>query len=243
MTVHSISRRDICKGSAAVAAAGACAWRGADHVMGTARAQAVTTQPAPISPASIAAARKEGKLAFYTAMDLPVAEKFGKAFEARFPGITVRVERSGAERVFQRIAQEMESRIHAVDVVNSADGAHFIVWKRNGWLAPHLPEEVAQHYPKQFYDPDGLWAILAAMTARRCIRPAATNSLSANDCNPKLTRLIPARTHAPAFSASIVSGSASSVTSANSVAKLSRIASRILCKCAASSRLGVPPPK
>ena len=57
--------------------------------------------------ALIAAAKKEGKLAFYTAMDLPVAEKLAKAFEARFPGIAVRVERSGAERVFQRIGQEM----------------------------------------------------------------------------------------------------------------------------------------
>jgi len=59
--------------------------------------------------------------------------------------------------VFQRIGQEMESRIHAVDVVNSADGAHFIVWKRNGWLAPYLPEEVARHYPAQYYEPDGRW--------------------------------------------------------------------------------------
>src|SRR5262245_57719055 len=75
----------------------------------------------------------------------------------KFPGITVRVERSGAERVFQRIGQEMASGIHAVDVVNSADGAHFIVWKRNNWLAPYLPEEVARHYPAQYYDPDGLW--------------------------------------------------------------------------------------
>src|SRR5215813_10322501 len=87
-----------------------------------ARAQARATAAEPITPALVEAATKEGKLAFYTAMDLPVAEKF--------PGITVRVERSGAERVFQRIGQEMESGIHAVDVVNSADGAHFIVWKR-----------------------------------------------------------------------------------------------------------------
>ncbi len=91
------------------------------------RAQARATAAEPITPALVEAARKEGKLAFYSAMDLPIAEKFAKAFEARFPGITVRVERSGAERVFQRIGQEMESRIYAVDVVNSADGAHFIV--------------------------------------------------------------------------------------------------------------------
>ena len=39
-------------------------------------------------------------------MDLPVAERLAKAFEAKFPGIAVRVERTGAERLFQRIGQE-----------------------------------------------------------------------------------------------------------------------------------------
>ena len=142
MTKHTFSRRDVLKASTALAA-GAFA----------SRADAAE----PITPALVEAAKKEGKLAFYTAMDLPVAEKFGKTFEAKFPGITVRVERSGSERVFQRIGQEMDSRIYALDVVNSADGAHFIVWNRNGWLAPYLPEEVARLYPAQYYDPDGLW--------------------------------------------------------------------------------------
>ena len=32
-----------------------------------------------------------------------------------------------------------------------------IVWKRNGWLAPYLPEEVARHFPTDYYDPDGLF--------------------------------------------------------------------------------------
>ena len=68
-----------------------------------------------------------------------MAERISKVFEARFPGISVEVERTGAERVFQRIGQEYSSRIHAVDVVNSSDAAHFIVWKRNGWLAPYVP--------------------------------------------------------------------------------------------------------
>jgi iron(III) transport system substrate-binding protein len=146
MKSRSFSRRDILKASAATAAT---VWAS------PLRAQAPAASP--ITPALVEAARREGKLAFYTAMDLPVAERFAKAFEAKYPGITVRVERSGAERVFQRIGQEYESRIHAVDVVNSADAAHFIVWKRNEWLAPYLPEEVAQHYPKDYYDPDGLY--------------------------------------------------------------------------------------
>ena len=50
----------------------------------------------PITPQLVAAARKEGKLSFYTAMDIPVAERVAKSFEARHAGIGVRVERSGS---------------------------------------------------------------------------------------------------------------------------------------------------
>ena len=114
--------------------------------------------PAAITPALIEAAKKEGKLAFYTAMDLDFAKRLGKAFEAKY-GIAVRVERSGAERVFTRIGQEYTSNIRAVDVANTADAAHCIVWTRNGWLEPYLPEEVAQHYGKEYYDPNGLFVV------------------------------------------------------------------------------------
>src|SRR5262249_25163123 len=107
------------------------------------------------TPYLIAAARKEGKVAFYTAMALPVAEKLAKAFEAKYSGIPVRVERSGGERIFQRIGQEMDSNIHAADVVNTSDAAHMIVWKRNKWLAPYVSDEMAQHFPAQYRDGHG----------------------------------------------------------------------------------------
>ena len=105
----------------------------------------------------MAAATKEGKIAFYTAMDIPVAERLAKTFETKFPGIAVRVERAGSERLYQRIEQERGSSINAADVVNSADAAHFIVWKRNDWLAPYLPEEVAKHFPTDARDADGMF--------------------------------------------------------------------------------------
>ncbi|MDE1933658.1 extracellular solute-binding protein [Bradyrhizobium sp.] len=111
-----------------------------------------------ITPALIEAARKEGQVVYYTSVDLPVAEKLAKAFEARYSGISVRVERTGAERVFQRIGQEYSSGIHAVDVVNSSDAAHFIVWKRDGLLAAFLPEDVAKFYPPEQSDRDGQFA-------------------------------------------------------------------------------------
>ena len=70
----------------------------------------------------------------------------------------MRVERTGAERVFQRIGQEYASRIYAVDVVNSSDAAHFIAWKRDGILEPYVPEDVAKFYPAEHKDADGLFA-------------------------------------------------------------------------------------
>src|SRR5690349_422305 len=140
------SRRDVLKGSTALA-------------VGTVFASPVRAAPPPaeaITPALIEAAKKEGKVVFYTAMDLQFAERLGRTFEQKFPGIAARVERSGAERVFQRIGQEYASNIHAVDVVNTADQAHCIIWKRNGWLQPYLPEDVAKYYDKAYYDPDAL---------------------------------------------------------------------------------------
>jgi iron(III) transport system substrate-binding protein len=139
------SRRDILKGSTVLA-------------VGAVFAEPVRAAPPPaeaITPALIEAAKKEGKCSFYTAMDLQFAEKLGKEFEAKFPGIAVRVERSGAERVFTRIGQEYSSNVHAVDVVNTADQSHCIVWKKNGWLAQYLPEDVVKNYDKTYYDPEG----------------------------------------------------------------------------------------
>jgi iron(III) transport system substrate-binding protein len=120
--------------------------------------RAAAPEPTAITPALIEAAKKEGKVVYYTSIDLPVSEKIARAFEAKYPGISVRVERTGAERVFQRIGQEYASNIHAVDVVNSSDASHFIVWKREGLLAPYLPEDVAKFYPEAQKDPDGQFA-------------------------------------------------------------------------------------
>jgi iron(III) transport system substrate-binding protein len=123
---------------------------------GVAHAQAPAVTP--ITPAMVEAAKKEGKVVWYTSVELRTAERIAKAFEAKYPGITVQVERSGAERNFQRIAQEYSSGIRVADVLESSDASHFIVWKKQGWLAAHLPEEVAQHWPADQRDPDGMFA-------------------------------------------------------------------------------------
>src|ERR1700716_3913453 len=148
MKQRNLSRRDILKSSAALA-------------LGTVFASPVRAEaplPVAITPDLVEAARKEAKVILYSSMDLPVGEKLAKAFEGKFPGIAVQVERSGSERLFQRVDQEFSSNIRAADVINSSDASHFISWKKNGWLAPFVTEDIAQHFLPEFRDPDGMSA-------------------------------------------------------------------------------------
>jgi iron(III) transport system substrate-binding protein len=124
--------------------------------------RAAAPEASPLTSALIEAARKEGKIAFYSALELNISEKLARTFEARYPGVAARVERSGAERIFQRIGQEQDSRIASVDLVCSTDPAHFIFWKRKDWVAPFVPEEAAKNLPRDRINPDGTSAAVCA---------------------------------------------------------------------------------
>src|SRR5258708_16548645 len=143
-----LSRRDVLKGSTAL-------------TLGAIFASPVRAAAPPaeaITPQLIDAAKKEGKVVWYTSIDLAVAEKISASFKEKFGGIEVRVERTGAERVFQRIGQEYASNVHAVDVANSSDAAHLLAWKRQGILLPYVPEDVAKYYKPEHRDADGTYA-------------------------------------------------------------------------------------
>lgn len=109
------------------------------------------------SQAMVAGAVKEGKVVWYTSVDVKVAEAVAKEFRAAYPGVQIDVERSGSERVLQRINQEHQAGIKNVDVVNSSDASHFLYWKQQKWLARHTPPDVAR-YPAQHKDPEGYFA-------------------------------------------------------------------------------------
>ena len=146
------SRRDLLKASTASAAG----------LLFAEPLKAAAPPAEEVTPALIEAAKKEGKLSYYSALELNTAERLARTFEAKYPGIAVRVERSGAERIFQRIAQEQGSGIKAVDVANSTDPAHYLEWKKSDWLAPYVPEDVAKHFPADQIDPDGMYATSCA---------------------------------------------------------------------------------
>ena len=147
MSRRTLSRREAIKGTAALGLA-----------LFASPVKAAAPEPVAITPQLIEAAKREGKLVLYSAMDLPVGEKLRNAFQTQYPGIEVQIERAGSERLFQRIGQEFSSNIHAADVITTADASHIISWKRSGWLAPFVPEDVAKYFPADYRDADGMSA-------------------------------------------------------------------------------------
>jgi iron(III) transport system substrate-binding protein len=100
-----------------------------------------------------------------------VAEAVKEAFVMEHPKIEVEVERTGSERVFQRVNQEHQSGIKNADVVNSSDSTHFITWKKEGWLAKYTPKD-ALKFPESFRDPDGYYT---TWRATLCVMGYNTN--------------------------------------------------------------------
>ena len=122
----------------------------------------------------VAKAKAEGTVVFYTSVDVSVAERVARDFQAKY-GIKVQVERTGSERVFQRLGQEYGSNVHAADVVNTSDASHFLVWKKDGWLASVPLEEIIRYWPPQYRDRDAQYATWRATTS-----PIAYNSKLVN---------------------------------------------------------------
>ena len=79
MKMPKVSRRDVLKGSAAVAVA-------AGTFAPSAKVLAQAPPPTAITPELIKAAQKEGRVVYYTSIDLPVAERIAKQFATTLPG-------------------------------------------------------------------------------------------------------------------------------------------------------------
>jgi iron(III) transport system substrate-binding protein len=99
-------------------------------------------------------ARREGKVVWHTALSSESAERIAARFEQAYPGIKVEVNRTGSERIFQRVMQELAAGIKNADIVNSSDAGHYVFFKRKGLLARYSPAGV-DRLPPAFRDPDG----------------------------------------------------------------------------------------
>jgi iron(III) transport system substrate-binding protein len=109
----------------------------------------------------VEAAKKEGRVVWYTSLVLPTAEKVAKAFEAAYPGIKVDVNRTGSERILQRVMQELQAKLTNVDVIHTSDAGHFVLLKEKKLLAKYTPAGV-EKFPAGFKDKDGYYYGLRA---------------------------------------------------------------------------------
>jgi len=133
-------------------------------------------RPARAQDARVEAAKKEGKVVWYTSLVLPSAEKVARAFETAYPGIRVEVHRTGSQRVLQRLMQELKANIRNADVVHTSDAGHFVLLKKEKLLARYTPPGV-DAFPAGFKDRDGyhfgLRATVNAIAYNTKLVPAA----------------------------------------------------------------------
>jgi iron(III) transport system substrate-binding protein len=103
---------------------------------------AIAARPAHADVAALeTAARAEGGLTWYIAqLDTETAERMGRAFTARYPGIVVSVIRTTGQVAYERLLQELKNNAPQCDVFSSTDIAQYPALKKRGALAEFRPE-------------------------------------------------------------------------------------------------------
>jgi iron(III) transport system substrate-binding protein len=113
---------------------------------------------AAIDPQLVDAAKREGKLTWYTAhTDGETAEATGRLFTSLYPGINVTVIRTTAQVAYQRVLQEIKNNVAECDVFSSTDPGHDEELKKRGKLAKYVPDNARFLSPEFKGDPDGFY--------------------------------------------------------------------------------------
>lgn len=154
------SRRDFLQlvGGATFAVAGAGSLGALLEACGGSNLATVKPTAADVS-ALYAAAKKEGKLVWYTAQfELTQAQAVVAAFKAKFPGVDVDLTRQTSQIIAQRTLQDFDKGAYTIDVVGTADEGNFVEFKKKGALLAYTPPDV-DLLPQKFQnlDKDGTY--------------------------------------------------------------------------------------
>jgi len=139
----------------------------------------LVTEQSPISPsdeeALYEAAKKEGKLVLYTVFfTQEIVNEIGKAFTAKYPGITFEGTRNAAATLFQKINQEIQAGLRVTDVFGTTDISQMMQLKEQGRLLQYeplgkanIPEPYRNLDPDNFYQVGALIPIVIAYNAQK----------------------------------------------------------------------------
>jgi len=106
-------------------------------------------------PVDLAAAKKEGKVVWYTSTPISTANKIVKAFETE-TGIKVELFRSGGSQVIRRFMQEQQAGHLAADVLTTSDPAATAAMARKGTFVAFKPSNFDK-VPAGAKDPTGAY--------------------------------------------------------------------------------------
>ncbi|HEX3405351.1 MAG TPA: extracellular solute-binding protein [Acetobacteraceae bacterium] len=112
-------------------------------------ATALMPRPARADLAAMqAAARQEGTLTWYIAqVDTETAERMGRAFSEKYPGIKVAVIRTTGQVAYERLLQDLKNNAPQCDVFSSTDIAQYPALKQRKALAEFTPQGAATLLP------------------------------------------------------------------------------------------------
>src|SRR5215211_7379976 len=88
--------------------------------------------------ADVYAAKKEGKLVWYTSTPIETGQKIADLFQKEY-GIKVEMFRSGGSAILRRFQQEMDAGRAAADVLTTSDPAAAAAMTRKGLFVPFKP--------------------------------------------------------------------------------------------------------
>src|SRR6266545_343568 len=103
----------------------------------------------------IEGAKKEGKMVFYSSLNIEDNNGLLKKFEEKYPFVKTELNRLSADRLLIRFQSEARARKHAADVLLNG-GARTYITKKEGLLMKYVSPE-SKFYGPGFKDPDGYW--------------------------------------------------------------------------------------
>ncbi|HVY57551.1 MAG TPA: ABC transporter substrate-binding protein [Xanthobacteraceae bacterium] len=103
----------------------------------------------------MAAAKKEGKITWYTSTPIKTAQELAALFE-KDTGIHVELFRSGGSAILRRFMQEQTAGVAAADVLTTSDPANSMTLAAHGLFVPFKPDNFDK-VPEGSKDPKGAW--------------------------------------------------------------------------------------
>lgn len=104
----------------------------------------------------IEGAKKEGRLAIYSVLQLPDHLQIARRFQEKYPFIDVNLSRPSTEKIVNKIVTETRAGKHLVDVIglNDVFMTHLV---KQGLLAKYTSPEI-RHFEAGLYNEEGFWS-------------------------------------------------------------------------------------